>query len=151
MTLTGAILHVHHGQQASVCLSRHYDAVMGKSLSQGIFHVFLCSCCVFKVLKHIKSKMSESPGYFRHRFNSTGGSLSLPGCTGVFHVSPPPPTRVLLDVCTLLQLSLGLNFGIGLFLPVDWRRRESSISRSPCCGRSRQVALRDSIFFSNLV
>lgn len=57
--------------------------------SQGLFHVFICSCCVFKVLKRIKSKMSESLGYFIHRFYSTRGSRSLPGLCSLFRMFFP--------------------------------------------------------------
>lgn len=66
--------------------------------------------------------MSESQRYFTHSFNSTGGYLSLPGLFISYFPSPRSfPIWVLLDVCTLLQLSLGLNFGMSLSLQYDWR------------------------------
>ncbi len=71
--------------------------------------------------------MPESQRYFTHSFNSTRGYLSLPGLHILFlffFPFPSPrsfPIWVLLHVCTLLQLCLGLNFGMSLSLQDDWR------------------------------
>lgn len=98
-----------------------------------------------------KIKDVWKPGVFLC-FNATRGSLLLPGLCSLFHVissSPLSPTRVLLDVCTLLQLSLGLNFGISLSLAVDWRRRGFRFQVALMWLKS-SGCLRDSIFFLNL-
>ena len=63
--------------------------------------------------------------YIAHSFNSTLGYVSLYRTPHLFpFFTPLPcsfPIRVLLHVCTLLQLSLRPNFRMSLSLRDDWR------------------------------
>lgn len=82
------------------------------------------SAMVFKVIKYIKSKTYlKAGGILNTALTPPGAIFCFLDFTFyfIFSLTSSLSQWVLLDVCTLLQLGLGLNFGMSLSLQVDWR------------------------------